>query len=121
MADMVDFHGFQSNPLAYMSRAGVFVLSSIFEGLPNVLVQAMACGTPVVSVNCPSGPRELLEDGKLGRLVPPGDWQALAAAINATLDAPPDPAPLIARANDYSAESSIDRWQELVTELWQEW
>ena len=114
IAHIVDFHGFQSNPFAYMSNARLFVLSSIFEGFPNVLVQSMACGTPVVSTDCPSGPREILQDGKWGALVPVGDWQALAATILSTLDSPIPPASLISRAGDYSSERIIGRYLEVL-------
>ena len=72
VSQQVDLPGFEVNPFAYMSRSRVFVLSSRYEGFPNVLAQAMACGTPVVSTDCRSGPREILEDGKWGRLVPVG-------------------------------------------------
>jgi len=77
--------GFVDNPFAYMARASVFVLSSLLEGLPNVLIQAMAVGTPVVSTNCPNGPREILGDGKYGILVPVGDVERLSQAIVDTL------------------------------------
>jgi glycosyltransferase involved in cell wall biosynthesis len=73
--------GFVDNPFAYMARCGVFVLSSRWEGLPNVLIQALACGASVVSTDCPSGPAEILENGKWGTLVPVGDVEALAKAI----------------------------------------
>ena len=73
VAGDVALPGFVANPFAYMARAGAFALSSINEGLPGVLIQAMACGCPVVSTDCPSGPAEILAGGRYGRLVPPGD------------------------------------------------
>ena len=117
IGSFVDFVGFRLNPFSYMSRARVVVLSSRYEGLPNVLVQAMACGTQVVSTDCPSGPGEILQDGRLGRLVPVGDSSALAAAIRETLDGPANRAALMARANDYSAESSIAAYIDLITSV----
>ena len=107
--------GFKVNPFAYMSRAEIFVLSSRYEGFPNVLVQAMACGTPVVSTDCRSGPREILEDGKWGRLVPVGDWRSMAEAIIETLDNPIPSDQLISRASAFSADASIDRYLEVLT------
>jgi glycosyltransferase involved in cell wall biosynthesis len=80
--------GFVQNPFAYMARAAVFVLSSAWEGSPGALIQALACGAPVVATDCESGPREILQGGRFGRLVPTGDVTALAAAILATLDEP---------------------------------
>jgi glycosyltransferase involved in cell wall biosynthesis len=85
VSDRFDLPGFVLNPLPYMRRAGVFVLSSEYEGMPNVLLQAMACGTAVVSTDCKSGPREILENGELGQLVPVGDDDALASAIRQAL------------------------------------
>jgi glycosyltransferase involved in cell wall biosynthesis len=82
----VDLPGFQTNPFPFLVRAALFVLSSAWEGSPNVLTEAMALGTPVVSTDCPSGPRELLDGGRLGPLVPVGDAEALANAILETLD-----------------------------------
>lgn len=77
----VDLPGFISNPISYMAKASVFALSSAWEGLPTVLIEAMAVGLPVVSTNCESGPDEILEHGKHGALVPVGDDKALAEAI----------------------------------------
>lgn len=88
IADRIDFPGFVRNPFAIMARASVFVLSSRWEALPTVLIEAMACGAPVVATDCPSGPREILEDGRWGRLVPPANPRALAKAIQETLREP---------------------------------
>lgn len=82
----VKLPGFVSNPYAYMSRSALFVLSSLYEGLPTVLIEALCCGIPVVSTDCPSGPREILKDGQYGQLVPVGDVEALAGALGAALE-----------------------------------
>ena len=113
IADLADFPGFVHNPYSYMSRASVFALSSVTEGLPTALIEAMACGTPVVSTDCPSGPGEILEDGRWGRLVPVGDWQSLSKAILDTLDSPPAPDLLKSRAQAYSVRPSVDRHLQL--------
>ncbi|MBW2275158.1 MAG: glycosyltransferase [Deltaproteobacteria bacterium] len=102
LSDDVDLPGFANNPFAYMARASVFVLSSRFEGLPGVLIQAMASGAPVVSTDCPSGPREILRDGELGPLVPVEDVEALAAAMKTACATPVDTGRLRARADDFS-------------------
>lgn len=85
IADHVDLAGRHANPWSFMKRAAVFVLSSVSEGMPSVLVEAVAIGTPVVSTDCPTGPREILGEGS-PLLVPVGDATALAAAIEAELD-----------------------------------
>ncbi len=85
LGEWVWMPGFEKNPFKYMRRASVFVLSSRREGLPNALIQAMACGCPVVSTNCPSGPEEILDGGRYGHLVPVDDVDALAQAIEQTL------------------------------------
>jgi len=87
VAASVDLPGFVSNPFGYMAHSGVFVLSSRWEGLPNVLVQALAVGAKVVATDCPSGPREVLDGGRWGALVPVDDVQAMADAIVAGLAA----------------------------------
>lgn len=78
--------GWVENPYPYMVRASVFVLSSRWEGLPGVLIEALYCGAPLIATDCPSGPREILRDGQYGRLVPIGNVTALARAIEMTLD-----------------------------------
>lgn len=82
----VGLPGFTSNPYAAMASAACFVLSSRWEGLPGVLVEALACGAPLVATDCPSGPREILENGRFGKLVSVGDVKGLAEAIGQVLD-----------------------------------
>ena len=106
--------GFVDNPFAYMARAAVFALSSAWEGLPGVVVEALAAGCPVVSTDCPSGPAEILAGGAYGRLVPVGDSAALAAALSATLDAPPSRDRLQRRAQVFSADRLVDRYLEVL-------
>jgi glycosyltransferase involved in cell wall biosynthesis len=106
----VELPGFDPNPFRYMRHAAAFVLSSDWEGLPTALIEAMACGAPVVSTDCQSGPREVLLDGKLGPIVPLGDAAALGEAILRTIDDPGDRAARIARAHDFSLERAVDRY-----------
>ena len=115
--DQVDFDGFQANPFAYMARARVFVLSSAVEGLPGVLIQAMACGTSVVSTDAPGGAREILEDGRWGRLVPIGDAAAMADAIGETIDSPMSPETLIRAASRYSTAAFSTQMTALLESL----
>lgn len=100
--------GFTDNPYPYMKRSAAFVLSSRWEGLPTVLVEAMACDTPVVATDCPFGPAEILENGRWGRLVPIGEPVALADSILQTLN---QPVPEIAtRAMCFSAGYACERY-----------
>ncbi len=112
----VDMPGFVENPLAWMSRASVFVLSSTCEGLPGVLIEAMAAGCPIVSTDCPSGPAEILENGRYGSLVPVGDTFSLAKSIMTTLDSSHEIELLRARASDFSVRKAIDEYLEVLAE-----
>ena len=115
VADRMSLPGWVENPFAFMSRASLFVLSSIYEGLPSVLVEAMACGCPCVSTDCPAGPAEILEDGRLGPLVPVGDGAALAGAMERALERPPDARALRERAGDFSGETSVAAYEALIS------
>jgi glycosyltransferase involved in cell wall biosynthesis len=106
--------GYVPNPFAYMARASVFVQSSLSEGFGNALVEALACGCPVVSTDCPTGPAEILDNGRFGALVPVGDDAAMANAILATLDSPPEAETLRGRAQMFSVERAVDRYEELM-------
>lgn len=104
--------GFVDNPYAYMAKSSLLVLSSTIEGFSNVLAEALAVGTPVVSTDCKSGPREVLDNGKYGTLVPVGDIQALAAAIEKQLATSHDKEFLMARADEFSIEKITDQFLE---------
>jgi glycosyltransferase involved in cell wall biosynthesis len=110
----VEFRGFVANPYPFMAKASLFVMSSAWEGLPTALVEALACGTPVVSTNCPAGPAEILENGRYGRLVPVGDAEALAAAILTSLDDRSDPGRLEARAREFAVDRAVDRYRKVL-------
>jgi glycosyltransferase involved in cell wall biosynthesis len=84
----VSLPGYRDNAMAYMARSNVFVLSSAWEGLPTVLIEALGAGTQVVSTDCPSGPREILQGGRLGALVPVGDIESMTRAITDALERP---------------------------------
>ncbi|MBK1645943.1 glycosyl transferase [Thiocapsa imhoffii] len=98
--------GFRPNPYAYLARCDLFVLSSIWEGSPTVLTEALALGIPVVATDCPSGPREITQNGRYGHLVPMEDPEALAAAITVALDTPPDRLALQQAVADYHTIAS---------------
>lgn len=112
LGDVVDLVGFQKSPLAWMAAADLFVMSSRFEGFGNVLVEALATGTPVVSTDCRFGPAEILADGLYGRLVPVGDVEAMATTISTALDEPVESAKLIARAKEFGVSQTTDRYLE---------
>lgn len=113
--DEVRMPGFMRNPHRYLARCDLFVLSSRTEGLPGALVEAIACGAPVVSTDCPSGPDEILEGGRWGRLVPVGDVAALAQAMAEVLDTPRHELPDVRRrAQDFEQEKSVDAYLTLL-------
>jgi glycosyltransferase involved in cell wall biosynthesis len=114
VAAFVDMPGYVDNPYAYLSRASMFVLSSAWEGSPNVLTEALALGVPSVATDCPSGPREILRDGVVGKLVPVGNPEILAEAMRVTLFDPPDKALLKSAVREYTVESSSKRYLEIL-------
>jgi glycosyltransferase involved in cell wall biosynthesis len=105
----VGFLGFRPNPYPWMAQASVFVQASLFEGFGVAILEALACGAPVVATDCPSGPSEILRGGEFGILTPPGDPEALAAAIERILDDDPLRQSLRERGRERAKAFSIDR------------
>ena len=116
----VDLAGFSSNPFSYMRWADGVVLSSLWEGFGNVLAEALAQGTPIVSTDCPSGPAEILDNGKYGPLVPVGDAHALADGMRRILDAPLPEETLKERARAFSVNLRVNDYLELFEALLKE-
>jgi glycosyltransferase involved in cell wall biosynthesis len=119
LTEHVTFTGFVANPLAYVRQCNLFCLPSLYEGMPVALLEAMACGVPVVATDCPSGPREVLAGGEFGRLVPVGDPAALAAAIEQVLRDPTGSRVMTSAARrrveeEYSAPIGIRRLERLL-------
>jgi glycosyltransferase involved in cell wall biosynthesis len=110
VADDVSLPGFVSNPYGYMARANLLALSSNYEALPTVLIEALACGCPIVATDSPGGVREILDGGRWGRLVPLGDHEAMKDAILRTLDDPPKPERLRRRAMEFHVDRVVDRY-----------
>lgn len=106
----VSMPGFIDNPYPFFAQASVTVLSSQWEGLPNVLLEALACGCPVVSTNCTSGPAEILENGKWGKLVPVGDDSALAKALTETIFNPPPADQYEQRVQDFAIDRIVNQY-----------
>lgn len=121
VAQDVDLPGFDANPYRYMARAAVFALSSRYEGLPNVLIEALTCGTPVVATDCPSGPREILLNGLGGPLVPVGDVEAMSRALfqvlHKTEQARSDLAFARAHLDRFSPDSCVRGYRSLIERL----
>ncbi|MRS02290.1 glycosyltransferase, partial [bacterium] len=114
IAGDLEMPGFVDNPYQYMARSSLMVVSSIYEGLSMVLIEALACGCPVVSTDCPSGPAEILDHGRYGTLVPIKDENALAVAILRNLEADCDRDLLINRAHEFSVERATRYYLELI-------
>lgn len=115
--DVIDFAGFTSNPYSAFYNADMFIQSPKFEGFGNVLVEALACGCPVVSTDCPSGPKEILKNGKYGALVEVGDYKGLAKEILNTMEKPFDSSFPTYGAHRFSVESSTSEYLKLIKSL----
>ena len=113
LSSVVDFVGFVERPEHFFEYADAFVLSSRHEGFGNVIVEAMAAGAPIISTDCPSGPREILEGGRWGSMVPVADPRRLAEAIIATLD-DPNPPDVKLRASDFTLDATLDGYLHAV-------
>jgi glycosyltransferase involved in cell wall biosynthesis len=118
LLDRIALAGFQRNPYKYMVRAKVFVLSSLYEGFPNVLLEALALGVPAVATRCPTGPEEIIEHGKSGLLVAPADEHALAEAISSLLRDERLRLKLGAegkkRAEDFSVDKIVRQYEDVI-------
>lgn len=114
ITDRVIFAGFHPDPSPFYATADLFILSSNYEGFANVIVEAMSFGIPIVSTDCPFGPAEILQNGRLGRLVPVGDTLALTLAIEASLNEPFDRDALIRRAADFAPEIAARKYLDLL-------
>lgn len=111
--EYVEFLGYVENPYRYMRRADLFVLSSRSEGLPTVVIEALACGCPVVSTDCSAGLREILDDDRFGTLVDVGDANDLANGITTSLSADTDPNGLQARARGFDIDVAVEQYEQL--------
>jgi glycosyltransferase involved in cell wall biosynthesis len=105
--------GFRDDAMGFMARSALFVLSSAWEGLPTVLIEALAAGTQVISTDCPSGPREILQDGRLGALVPVGDAAALSEAMVGALSGPANEVPPDA-LTPFTRDAAVDNYLHLI-------
>lgn len=113
LQDLVSLPGRVPSTAPWMARADVYALSSRREGLPAVLIEALAAGLPIVASRCPSGPDEILDNGRFGRLVPPGAPAAMATALAEVLAAPREPDLLRARAQDFSLDRALEQYLTL--------
>lgn len=116
LQEKVNLPGYVSDPRPWFYQADLFILSSVWEGLPSVLIEAMAVGTQVVSTDCPSGPSEILEQGKWGHLCSPNSPTTLATVIENALLCP-QAFDVKYRAKDFSVNNSIDQYEKLINSL----
>jgi len=112
--DRTRIPGYVDNPFAYMRRASVFVHSSKSDGLPTVLIEALACSCSIVSTDCQYGPREILNDGRYGVLIPVGDPARMADAIARALGDPSLSDECHERVEQFSLEAGADRYERYV-------
>lgn len=117
LGQRVSLPGFVANPLEYVRRARLLVSASRYEGFGNAIVEALACGTPVVATDAPHGPREILADGQFGILVPPGNATALAFGMARALRMPVESGPLRARAAEFTTERAVAAFGAMLGEL----
>lgn len=113
LKESVDFCGYVDNPYGFMRFCDAVVLSSIYEGLPTVLIEALACGSKIVSTDCPSGPAEILGNGKYGILTNPGSWKDMARGIKASLTWEPEKEALLSRAEEFNVQKSVEDYENL--------
>jgi glycosyltransferase involved in cell wall biosynthesis len=117
LASRVSLPGYVSNPYPYMKRAALFVMTSRFEGFGNVVAEALACGCPVVSTDCQSGPAEILDNGKYGHLAKIGDASDVARAMEAALEHPLPGEELKRRGSFFSERRAVEEYQRLFEDL----
>jgi glycosyltransferase involved in cell wall biosynthesis len=115
LRESISLPGFTSNPYAYLAASDLLVSSSAWEGLPTVIIESLALGTPIVATDCPGGTREILCDGQFGKLVPVADVKALAKAMCETLAEHPDKATLVQRSQDFSIQVAAQNYLALLS------
>jgi glycosyltransferase involved in cell wall biosynthesis len=116
LRDDVSFPGFMPNPYAYLAKAAAFVFSSLWEGLPTVLIEALALNVPIVATDCDCGPREILQNGRYGKLVPVGDAESMALALEETLSQGPRQVPA-EYIRKFTLDTAIDNYLNLFAEI----
>ncbi len=117
LAHIVSLPGWIANPFPLLCQTDVFVLSSYFEGLPIILIEALACGCNIVSTDCTHGPREILDHGKFGELVPVDDELAMTEAISRSLNSNPNREALVARALEFSPDRQMANFEQMIAQV----